>query len=79
MSIDAAYLSYRLNDVVATGPESFYTTRYFYSRTSPLVNTIAMFTGLPLGAVFHHDGKKTRIVESGLGSPNGINVSPDGK
>ena len=68
----------RLNDVVAVGPDSFYTTQPYYSRTSKLLQVIETFLGLRLGAVFYYGGKDVKKVESGL-IPNGINVSPDGR
>ena len=71
-------LNFSQNDVVATGPESFYATLYASSRNIFVQLTEAIFQ-LHWGAIIYYDGNDAHIMDDGLFTPNGLNLSPDGK
>lgn len=66
------YVVYRLNDLVATGPDSFYAT-IFYT----LGLTVDFMLLYPGGGVLRYDQGKTTVLDTGLVLANGINISPD--
>ncbi|CAH1263819.1 PON1 [Branchiostoma lanceolatum] len=71
-------LLYSLNDVVATGPESFYATNDKY--TTGLYSRMAeTWLLLPWSNVVYCSGGEATIVVDGLLYANGINLSPEGK
>ena len=64
----------RPNDIVATGEDSFYfTNSYKFDFTQELIGRLC------LGNVGYYDGTKGHILLAGIGLPNSINTSPDGK
>ena len=69
-----------LNDLVATGPLSFYTTNYIaYCKSSSLAIALEFFFQAKTGNVVYFDGEKGRVLKSGFAMSNGINMSPNGK
>lgn len=65
-----------MNNVVATGPNSFYFTNFLASRvTSEQVREIE--EKMKTGSIGYYDGQKARIVARDLIAANGINISPD--
>ncbi|XP_056012110.1 serum paraoxonase/arylesterase 1-like [Ostrea edulis] len=67
-----------LNDVVATGPDTFYTTDCAYYRNS-LGHVLEGMLGLHFGHILYCDGKEFEIVSEATYFPNGIAGSNDGK
>ena len=65
-----------MNDVQATGENSFYFTNSNYFRTLVAV-LLEVLLALPLTDVVHCDGQSCTAVDSGLKGPNGIAMSPD--
>ncbi len=66
------------NDLVATGPQSFYVTNV--SRYGPgLGRKLDAFLGLRGGYLAYFDGQKMRKAVRGLAYPNGIALTPDGR
>ena len=63
-----------LDDIVATGEDSFYFTNYFKFDFK-----VELLRGLSLGSVGFYDGTKGHILLTGRDIPDGINTSPDGK
>ncbi|XP_019624272.1 PREDICTED: serum paraoxonase/arylesterase 1-like [Branchiostoma belcheri] len=71
-------LLYSLNDVVATGPETFYATNDKY--TTGLYSRMAeTWLLLPWSNVVYYSDGEAAIVADGLMYANGINISPDGR
>ena len=69
-----------LNDLVATGPHSFYITNYLaYCKISSVAIALEFFFQAKTGNVVYFDGEKGRVLKSGFAMSNGINMSPDGK
>ena len=69
-----------VNDLVATGPQSFYITNFLaYCKVSKFALVLEFILRLKTGNVVHFDGKKGKIVASGFAMSNGVNLSPDGK
>jgi arylesterase/paraoxonase len=66
------------NDIVAVGPQSFYATND-HRFTGGFLKTIEDYLKLPLGNVVYFDGQGFREAAAGIGYPNGINVSADGR
>ena len=62
------------NNIVATGEDSFYFTNYY--KCDLLVEFIQ---GIKVGNVGFYDGRRGHILLARIGSPNGINTSPDGR
>ncbi|CAH1263821.1 PON1 [Branchiostoma lanceolatum] len=71
-------LLYSLNDIVATGPESFYAgnDKYTTGLYSRMAETWLL---LPWSNVVYYSGGEATIVADGLLYANGINLSPEGK
>ena len=72
----------RLNDLVATGPESFYASNDGCLRsptTRERIIAVEMLALWNCGSVVYYDGTAGRIVKDGLMFPNGIQISTDGK
>ncbi|KAI0241874.1 Serum paraoxonase/arylesterase 1 [Lamellibrachia satsuma] len=63
-----------LNDIVATGEDSFYFTNYMKFDFK-----VEFLRRLSLGNVGFYDGTRGHILLKGRSIPNGINTSPDGK
>lgn len=66
-----------MNDVVATGPDSFYATNLDYLRRGMTKQMLEFVLDLHWGSVVFYDGQSGREVVSGLHHPNGISISPD--
>ena len=67
------------NDVVATGPRSFYVTNDTASgRTTPR-GKADFLLGLKTGSVMRFDGKAWSVAADGLAFPNGLALAPDGR
>nr|XP_022324475.1 serum paraoxonase/arylesterase 1-like [Crassostrea virginica] len=67
-----------LNDVAATGPETFYTTNYGYYR-SHLEHVVEQFAGLHFGNILYYDGQDFIKASEPTHMANGITLSKDGK
>nr|XP_022324477.1 serum paraoxonase/lactonase 3-like isoform X2 [Crassostrea virginica] len=67
-----------LNDVAATGPETFYTTNYGYYR-SHLGHVVEQFAGLHFGNILYYDGQDFIKASEPTHMANGITLSKDGK
>ena len=63
-----------LDDLLATGEDSFYFTNYFKFDFK-----VEFLRRLSLGNVGFYDGTRGHILLTGRSIPNGINTSPDGK
>ncbi|KAI0234526.1 Serum paraoxonase/arylesterase 1 [Lamellibrachia satsuma] len=63
-----------LNDIVATGEDSFYFTNFIKFDFK-----VEFLRGLSLGSVGFYDGISGHILLTRRSIPNGINTSPDGK
>ena len=66
------------NDVVATGPRSFYVTNDTAAGRKSVKGKIDFLLGLRTGQIFHYNGDDWSIVADGLNFPNGIALSDDG-
>ncbi|NNU16597.1 hypothetical protein HK107_09720 [Parvularcula sp. ZS-1/3] len=66
------------NDVIATGPSSFYVTNDTASGRQSVRGKADFLLGLPTGQIFHYDGNSWSVEADGLRFPNGIALSPDG-
>lgn len=71
-------LVHLLNDVAATGPDSFYTTDYGYYHNH-FGHTSEIFLGLYFGHVLYYNGQNFTIVSEPTHMANGIALSRDGK
>ena len=65
------------NDVVATGPRSFYVTNDTASGRQSLKGKIDFLLGLKTGTIMHYDGNSWSIVDDGLAFPNGLALTAD--
>lgn len=68
---------FRINDVVATGPDDFFLTNwvYFHSRVLGQVETVLL--QLHWSSVVHHSRRQVRTGVDGLFMANGIALSVD--
>ena len=66
------------NDVVPTGPRTFYVTND-HGNTTEFGRMIEEYLQLAKGFVLFYDGDAFQIVAEGLAYANGINLSPDGR
>ena len=67
------------NDVVATGPRSFYVTNDTASGRSTLRGKLDFLLGLRTGSILDYDGNSWAEVQTGLAFPNGLALSEDGE
>lgn len=67
------------NDVVATGPRSFYVTNDTPSDRQTIRGKIDFLLGLKVGEVLQYDGNSWSTAASGLAFPNGLALSNDGE
>ena len=65
------------NDVVATGPRSFYVSNDTGSGRKSLKGKADFVLGLKTGAIMHYDGNSWSVVADELAFPNGLALSPD--
>ena len=66
------------NDVVATGPRSFYVTNDTASGRQSLRGKLDFLLGLKTGTIMHYDGNSWSVVDDGLAFPNGLALTEDG-
>lgn len=67
------------NDVVATGPRSFYVSNDTAAGRDSFRGKIDFLLGLKSGQVLHYDGNSWSDVLTGLAFPNGLALSQDGE
>lgn len=67
------------NDVVATGPRSFYVTNDTAAGRVTVRGKADFLLGLKTGSVLAFDGKQWRAAADGLAFPNGLALSEDGE
>ena len=77
-STNFAVFDCRINDLVMVGLDKFYYTNWHYFR-SPVGYQLETFMSLHWGGIGYYDGQSFSMVATGLGQPNGINISPDQK
>lgn len=70
----------RINDIAATGPDSFYATRESALEPGSLSEMLALILadGGKSGSVWYFDGSNGRQVATGIGFANSVALSPDG-
>ena len=71
-----------MNDLVATGPDSFYVTNdgcIRHPSSGMRLIPVELLTGWRCGSVVYYDGNSARTVGDGYNMANGINLSPDGR
>ncbi len=66
------------NDVLAVGRESFYASND-HRYTGGFLKTLEDYLKLPIANIVYYDGRSFHEAAAGLGYPNGITVSPDGR
>jgi arylesterase/paraoxonase len=66
------------NDVVATGPRTFYATND-HRHTAGLGRVLEDYLQREESNVVHFDGETMRVAATGIGYANGINMSEDGQ
>lgn len=66
------------NDVVATGPASFYVTNDTAAGRQTVRGKIDFLLGLATGSIFHYDGNSWSVVAEGLKFPNGLALDAEG-
>lgn len=64
------------NDVVATGPSSFYVSNDTAAGRKSIRGKADFLLGLPTGSVLHFDGDDWEVVADGLKFPNGMALAP---
>ena len=70
------FFHFRINDIVAVGPESFYVTNWMYFENKMLAH-LENFLQLHWSSLlFYHNGEVTTVADGFL-MANGVNVSPD--
>jgi arylesterase / paraoxonase len=78
-SVSVAGLT-RINDIAATGPDSFYATSESDLRQGTLSEAWGTLVANDrTGAIWHFDGSKGKKLQSGLGFANSLALSPDGR
>lgn len=70
----------RINDIAATGPDSFYATSESDLAAGSLAETWSIIADNDrTGAIWYFDGTSGRKLDSGLGFANSVALSPDGR
>ncbi|MFN9936020.1 MAG: SMP-30/gluconolactonase/LRE family protein [Hyphomonadaceae bacterium] len=70
----------RINDIVATGANSFYATSESDLERGSLSESLSLITGDDrTGAIWYFDGSAGKKLDSGLGFANSLALSNDGK
>jgi arylesterase / paraoxonase len=70
----------RINDIVATGPDSFYATSETDLAPGSLGETLSIITeGDRTGAVWYFDGTTGKKLDGGIGFANSLALTKDGK
>lgn len=67
------------NDVVATGPQSFFVTNDTAAGRQSVRGKADFLLGLPTGEIFHYDGDSWALSVDGLRFPNGLALSETGE
>ncbi len=67
------------NDVVATGPRSFYVTNETSTVRESWRGRLEFLLGLRTGQILHYDGNSWSDVASDMAFPNGLALSEDGE
>ena len=68
--------NFRINDIVAVGPESFYVTNWMYFENKILAR-LENFLQLHWSSLLFYDSGEVTTVADGFLMANGVNVSPD--
>lgn len=68
-----------VNDLTATGENSFYFTNHMYYNPGTFLGRIENYVGLRFASVGYYNGKQATILLDGLLMPNGITQSVDRK
>lgn len=66
------------NDVVATGPDSFYVTNDTASGRQTVKGKADFLFGLATGSIFHFNGDEWSVMVEGLNFPNGVALNGEG-
>lgn len=66
------------NDLVAVGYDRLYVTND-HANAAGVTRAFEEYLRLPISTVVYYDGERFAEAASGIGYPNGINVSPDGE
>ncbi len=70
----------RINDIVATGPDSFYATSESDLALRSVSEALSIITNSDTsGAVWYFDGRAGKKVDGGIGFANSLALTPDGK
>ena len=70
----------RINDIVATGPDSFYATSESDLAQGSFSESLSIITDSDRsGAIWHFDGATGRKLEGGIGFANSLALTKDGK
>jgi arylesterase / paraoxonase len=69
----------RINDIAATGPDSFYATSESDLRRGSLAESLSIITDSDrTGAIWYFDGSSGKKLDSGLGFANSLALTADG-
>lgn len=66
------------NDVIATGPRSFYVTNDVEAGRSSIVGKFQFLSRAPSGKIYLYDGVAMRVAAEGLRFANGVALNPRG-
>jgi arylesterase / paraoxonase len=70
----------RINDIAATGPDSFYATSESDLARGSFAETLSIVTENDrTGAVWHFDGSAGKKLDTGIGFANSLAITADGK
>jgi arylesterase/paraoxonase len=67
------------NDIVATGPRSFYVSNDVEAGRTTAIGALQFLTRAPAGKVYYFDGIAFRIAAEGLRFPNGLAIAENDK
>ncbi|XP_077986246.1 serum paraoxonase/arylesterase 1-like [Glandiceps talaboti] len=70
---------YNVNDLVVIAPETFYYTIDMHFTNAPVARHYELHTLVAWAKIAFYEKGESRILSSGYGFTNGINISPDGK
>jgi len=62
------------NDLVLVGEDQFFYSNFMYTN-----NFLEMLLGVRWGSLGFFDGQQATLLDTGLNTPNGVALSPDGK
>jgi arylesterase/paraoxonase len=70
----------RINDIAATGPDSFYATSESDLKRGSVAEILSIITdGDRTGAIWYFDGTSGRKLDTGIGFANSLALTADGK